>query len=168
MKKRADTRIHRKVYKAHYGEIPREDNGRRYEIHHIDNNHRNNDPANLVAVPIQEHYDIHYAQGDWAACLLIASHMKISHEDKVSLARLDQQKRVAEGTHNFLGGAVQRERVANGTHNFAGSTEQKERAIRRVSEGTHNFLTPYTCPHCNKEGAGPMMKRWHFDNCKHR
>jgi hypothetical protein len=23
------------------------------------------------------------------------------------------------------------------------------------------------CPHCNKEGAGPGMKRHHFDNCKH-
>lgn len=22
------------------------------------------------------------------------------------------------------------------------------------------------CPHCNKEGKGNSMKRWHFDNCK--
>lgn len=22
------------------------------------------------------------------------------------------------------------------------------------------------CPHCNKEGGGNSMKRWHFDNCK--
>lgn len=22
------------------------------------------------------------------------------------------------------------------------------------------------CPHCNKEGGRPVMKRWHFDNCK--
>ena len=22
------------------------------------------------------------------------------------------------------------------------------------------------CPHCNKEGGAPQMKRWHFDNCK--
>jgi hypothetical protein len=26
----------------------------------------------------------------------------------------------------------------------------------------------YTCPHCKKEGAGPAMKRFHFDNCKHK
>jgi hypothetical protein len=25
-----------------------------------------------------------------------------------------------------------------------------------------------TCPHCNKVGKGPNMKRYHFDNCKHR
>lgn len=24
------------------------------------------------------------------------------------------------------------------------------------------------CPHCQKEGAGMIMKRWHFDNCKKR
>lgn len=24
----------------------------------------------------------------------------------------------------------------------------------------------YTCPHCNKIGKGPGMKRYHFDNCK--
>lgn len=26
--------------------------------------------------------------------------------------------------------------------------------------------TTRTCPHCNKEGAGPNMARYHFDNCK--
>jgi len=24
----------------------------------------------------------------------------------------------------------------------------------------------YTCPHCQKVGKGPNMKRYHFDNCK--
>jgi hypothetical protein len=24
------------------------------------------------------------------------------------------------------------------------------------------------CPHCNFEGAGNIMKRWHFNNCKAR
>ena len=23
-----------------------------------------------------------------------------------------------------------------------------------------------TCPHCNKSGGEPLMKRWHFDKCK--
>jgi hypothetical protein len=26
----------------------------------------------------------------------------------------------------------------------------------------------YVCPHCNKEGKGPAMKRFHFDRCKQR
>lgn len=24
------------------------------------------------------------------------------------------------------------------------------------------------CPYCSKEGAGPVMKRYHFENCKHK
>ena len=36
----------------------------------------------------------------------------------------------------------------------------------RIKNGTHNFLIVYKCPHCKKNGKGPMMKRWHFDNCK--
>ena len=24
------------------------------------------------------------------------------------------------------------------------------------------------CPHCSKKGGGGAMKRWHFDNCKHK
>ena len=58
------TNKYRKIYESHNGPIPKEDNGRSYEIHHIDGNHFNNDPSNLKAVSIQEHYDIHYSQGD--------------------------------------------------------------------------------------------------------
>lgn len=30
------------------------------------------------------------------------------------------------------------------------------------------FVKKVICPHCGKEGDKPLMKRWHFDNCKHR
>jgi hypothetical protein len=56
--------IYRKIYEQNFGPIPKEPNGRTYEIHHIDGNHNNNDPTNLSAMTIQEHYDIHYSQGD--------------------------------------------------------------------------------------------------------
>ncbi len=46
------------------------------------------------------------------------------------------------------------------------SEESKQIGKTRIMNGTHNFLTISKCPHCNKEGKGPMMKRWHFDNCK--
>tara|TARA_R110000796_G_C14210860_1_gene393241 strand:+ start:67 stop:498 length:432 start_codon:yes stop_codon:yes gene_type:complete len=29
-------------------------------------------------------------------------------------------------------------------------------------------LKDITCPHCNKIGKLLPMKRWHFDNCKHK
>ena len=53
---------YRKIYKQYYGPIPKDEFGRRYDIHHIDGNHDNCDASNLKAVTIQEHYDIHYQQ----------------------------------------------------------------------------------------------------------
>ena len=114
------TIYYRKIYEQHFGPIPKEENGRTYEIHHIDGNHSNNSPYNLRAVPIQEHYDIHYSRGDWSACLLMASRMKISNEEKSILAKLDAQKRVRNGTHHFLrrsdGTSLASNRALDGTH----------------------------------------------------
>lgn len=53
---------YRKIYEQHYGPIPKDSDGRTYEIHHIDGDHSNNDPSNLKCVSIQEHYDIHHSQ----------------------------------------------------------------------------------------------------------
>ena len=50
---------YRKIYENHYGEIPIDENGRIFEIHHIDGDHDNNHYTNLMAVTIHEHYDIH-------------------------------------------------------------------------------------------------------------
>jgi len=65
------TTNYRKIYKNHVGPIPQEEDGRTYEIHHIDGNHSNNNPSNLIAVTLNEHYNIHYAQGDYNACKLM-------------------------------------------------------------------------------------------------
>ena len=37
-----------------------------------------------------------------------------------------------------------------------------------LERGTHNMLQKTKCPHCNKTGSYVAMKRWHFDNCKHK
>lgn len=46
------------------------------------------------------------------------------------------------------------------------SNEAKQLATRRMEEGTHNMLQQIECPHCGKSGNTPIMKRWHFNNCK--
>ena len=76
---------HRKIYERHYGPIPRDNNGRSMEIHHIDGNHHNNDIANLKLVTIEEHYQIHYNQGDYGACTIISHRMKLSPEETTEL-----------------------------------------------------------------------------------
>lgn len=160
-KKRTHHSVYRKIYKQYYGDIPKDASGRSYEIHHIDGDHNNNDPSNLKAVTIQEHYDIHYNQGDWSACRLISMKMALTPKEISDLARLSNKQRVENGTHNFLGDScpvhaqikngthnltselrrrVARERVENGTHHLLSGEIQKKSANERVKNGTHNLL----------------------------
>ena len=103
-----NTDHYRKIYENHYGPIPFDDEGRTYEIHHIDGDHSNNNPANLKAVTLKEHYDIHYLQEDWSACQLISLRLAISPEERSRISTLTQIKRVKDGTHPFLGDATTR------------------------------------------------------------
>ena len=79
---------HRKIYETLVGPIPKDEDGRSYEIHHIDGNHNNNEITNLLCVSIKEHYEIHKSQGDFKACLIMSQRMKISPEEKSQLAKL--------------------------------------------------------------------------------
>jgi len=68
---------YRKIWENYYGKIPRDKDERPYEIHHKDGNRNNNDINNLICIPIKEHYDIHYQQGDYGACVMIAKRMNL-------------------------------------------------------------------------------------------
>jgi hypothetical protein len=43
-------------------------------------------------------------------------------------------------------------------------SKEKRQEIGRNSRMNEPVLT---CP-CGFKGTGPNMKRWHFDNCKHK
>ena len=155
---------YRKLYKQFHGYIPIDNEGRSYDIHHKDGDRNNNSISNLVALSIKEHYDIHYAQGDYGACLKMSARMKISPEEKSRIAKLNANKRVKDGTHNFLGNENNQSRINDGTHHLLGPAENQ----RRLDNGTHHFLEMYVCPNCGKKGKSPVMKRWHFDNCRNK
>lgn len=180
---------YRKIYENYYGPIPVEPNGRAYEIHHIDGDDNNNDPTNLQAVTIQEHYNIHYSQGDYYAALLIAKKMRKSPEELSELNRLQNQKRIKEGTHNFASSewqsALQQKRLANGSHNFLGDKNPvftrikngthtalftSESATKRINErlqnGTHPSQIKASCLCCKAVVSMSNYKRWHGDNCR--
>lgn len=135
---------HRKIYEKYYGPIPKENNGRTYDIHHIDGDHNNNLPENLRAVSCQEHYDIHYGQGDYAAALKIASRLKLSPEEISAVATKNCRGQVEKGTHPFLGGEIQRKlqkkRVVNGIHNFRIRDDGSSISSDMVANGTHHWL----------------------------
>jgi hypothetical protein len=140
------TNKYRKIYENHYGPIPKDDDGRSYHIHHIDGVHSNNDPSNLLALSIQDHYDIHYSQGDLYACILLG---KIIGIDPLILRELNKEqnnRRVLDGTHHLLSGDIQRKssrkRASEGTLGFQreenlikASIKRDEVVTRLVKEG---------------------------------
>ena len=75
--KRPNNRSHRIIWERA--------NGRRLEpgvhVHHKDGNPFNNSPDNLVALTAKEHYDLHFKQGDYAACILLAKSAGISKKE---------------------------------------------------------------------------------------
>lgn len=187
--KRTPSTFYRRLYEKHYGPIPKDNEGRSYDIHHIDGNSKNNDITNLVALTIQEHYDIHYRQNDWAACLSIAKRMKISAEERSDLARKNAASQIAKGIHPWQNIEKQREKalkqVAEGTHPWQNSERAKENNLKRIVNGTHNLLGGLvtrkqlesgkhtsqilkTCQHCEKTISSAMHSRWHGERCKHK
>ena len=137
------THKYRKIYEHHHGAIPKDNDGRTYEIHHIDGNDRNNDPSNLKAVSIMEHYNIHYSQGDYAACLAISGRLQTTPEEKSSLATQAARKRIEEGTFHFNSVNAKKwsqEQAERGTR-YWGSKKQAERLrsvhTQLVEQGLH-------------------------------
>jgi hypothetical protein len=134
---------YRKVYISHHGPIPVDEHGRTYEIHHIDGNRNHNHISNLKCLSIQQHYDIHYSQGDLAACARIAAKMHLSTEEIGALVRARNIQTVEAGTHPWLGSEFASERnrrlVEAGIHNFIGGKIQSVSGRNRVAKGTHPF-----------------------------
>jgi hypothetical protein len=181
---------YRKIYQNHYGPIPKDSYGRSFDIHHLDGNHHNNSPENLKTVALQEHYDIHYFQQDYAACLYISHRLAMSPEEQSRLASLQNKKRVENKTHNFLGKSnPSHTRVKNGTHNFQDSGAALTRNNKRINEGTHIFLggkiqsqtanrqlqngrhpsqLKKTCEYCGITCGSGQYNQWHGDKCKLR
>jgi hypothetical protein len=132
---------YRKIYESHYGSIPIDTDGKSYDIHHIDGDHLNNDPSNLTAIPIAEHYDIHYQQGDYYACYLIMiQRMNKTKEEISRIATLSNLKRVANGTNPLVGGKLQRESSKKYWQEMGENHPAAIATRERVKNGTHHLL----------------------------
>jgi hypothetical protein len=74
------------------------------EIHHIDGDHNNNQPENLLAVTIEEHLEIHHKQKDYGAVQAILMRMQRTDEQRELIkecASKHQQLLWEKGEHNF-------------------------------------------------------------------
>lgn len=92
---------YRSIYESHFGKIPCDHDGRSFEIHHKDGDYTNNSPENLIAVSIEEHFEIHLSQEDFNAARLIAMRMKKTKEEISHLARMGTLKQIEEGKNWF-------------------------------------------------------------------
>lgn len=112
--------------------------------------------------------------------------------DKISRA---QKRLYEEGSSNLI--SLNEKRIEEGTHNFLDSETQKkgtEAAAKKIwfcphceKSGRGGFVAQHfdnckknpnrkprkkcvykerTCPYCDKVGSGPLMDRWHFERCK--
>ena len=134
-----DYRKYRKIWSDAFGEIPVDELGRSYHIHHIDGNRENNALENLKCLSLQEHYELHLAQGDFGAATRLAAKLELSGADLSELARQENLKRIAAGTHNFLDSKWHTQenlrRVANGTHPFLGGEVQRRTGAANGRKG---------------------------------
>lgn len=69
-------RNHRLIWSTHYGEIPKDDKGVSYHVHHVDGDRYNNCIENLIAISQLDHFWIHFNQGDYRASFMLMMKLK--------------------------------------------------------------------------------------------
>lgn len=173
--------IYRKIWIDHYGEIPLDENGITYEIHHIDGNRKNNDISNLKAVSIKEHYLIHYLQKDYYAAFMINRKLKLNKKELNELKiRLKQPK---SKIHKENMSKAKKGKIFINSHkcnlrkpkqiltcpicNMTGGSNSMKR-FHFENCGKPYLMKKEKCPYCGIESNKNILKRWHFDNCKYK
>lgn len=124
---------YRKIWEKYYGEIPNDEEGRPYDIHHIDGDRNNNSISNLKAVSIREHYEIHRSQKDWPACNLISQRLTLSKEE------VDQLRKNMSGENSPTKRADVREKMRNNHADF--KKEKHPGWGKKRSEETRNKIS---------------------------
>ena len=63
-----------------------------------------------------------------------------------------------------------KERTGKTNSEFYGEEKAKQISLNlsKSHKGKKYNLLPKKCPHCGREGKGPNMGRYHFDNCKYK
>jgi hypothetical protein len=154
------TREYRKIYVQHHGEIPKDSQGRSYDIHHIDGDYTNNDLSNLLALSIEEHYNLHKSQRDWGAVWALAKRLRLSQAEKSAVVRNMNLARARNGTH------WSQINSKNGTHPFQNPKFQRKMMDKCLANGTHSSHQLWTCEKCGRTGKHMVnYRRYHGDNC---
>lgn len=183
---------YRQIWEQINGPIPTDEQGRPYEIHHIDGNRKNNDITNLKCVTIEEHYNIHLQQKDYYAAWIIGQRLNRSLEEleeikkQMSLAKKGRPstftgKKHSEESKRRMSESAKRRGIPEERQKkmalartgikrgpFSDEHRAKLSAAHKGRPNKHKGVSygVTECPHCNKVGGAPGMKRHHFNNCK--
>lgn len=171
---------YRQIWIKHNGPIPIDENGRTYEIHHVDGNRSNNDISNLICVSIEEHYNIHLRQKDHGACQELSKRMKSSPEQISKHATDLANDRLKSGKHHFLDPEFikkekeRKKKLAAEGNSPIQRSDVIEKAQKARKEGYLKLNNPLsannrkkgTCPHCGKTMDIGNLAQHHGDRCK--
>jgi hypothetical protein len=174
---------YRKIYKNYHGSIPVDNTGRTFDIHHIDGDRNNNNIENLVAMSIEEHYNLHIQQNEYQAAAAIRMRWDKDIKEISKLNSIAAKNRVALGQHPWSGdGSYQREQqnaLKLNDDYYQYSERHKTNMSKRNKEyslvGKHNFqsnaakeavssrnkknIENGTHPFCDGAGAESSRKR---------
>lgn len=101
---------YRAIWEENNGPIPREADGRAYEIHHINGDHQDNRIENLECLTISQHFERHLEMGDPFGAMFIAQRMGKSPAELRAL-QLGQKRHPSVGAKIS---AVKKAQFANG------------------------------------------------------
>lgn len=144
-------------------------------IHHVDGNRNNNELSNLKLCSPEEHYWIHYNQGDYGAASLIMKHnIKGYWGDAASLYLKQKHKEFKENDPEGYSEWQRRRSLGKKRTDEQKENYKKGAAKRcsdpdfskRLSESCKGKRKIVICPHCGTKGGGGNMRRYHFINCK--
>ena len=134
---------YRKIWENAYGEIPKDLDGRTYDIHHIDGNRKNNSIENLICLSIEDHYKIHLKQfeetkseKEFRSLVFLSNRMGRPTE---SLTGWSVSNETKEKISNTLSGKKRPADVVKKYQEKLKGYKWTEEQIKSRSEGLKNF-----------------------------
>ena len=105
---------------------------------------------------------------------------KISEANKGKIRSAETKKKMSKAQKGKTFSAESKKKMSESKKKMSAETKKKmskaqkgktfsAESKKKMSEAQKGKTQKVTvCPHCNKEGGARAMKRWHFDNCKHK
>ena len=140
---------YRRIWEEANGPIP---DG--HEIHHIDGDRSNNALSNLACLSLQEHYDVHYSQGDWGACSLLGRRLRHTPEElfevQSKMASDNCRKQIENGTWHFNTPEMDEKRLASLRSSKKHKKHLSDLNERTLKSKTHSSFRKLSCLGCHK------------------